>query len=61
MWEIVWSNGQLYDVCDEHARLHEAVHYDAAADGSLRPVDTAARPSGGGARHGSRRTQDSVL
>jgi hypothetical protein len=61
MWEIVWSNGQLYDVCDEHARLHEAVHYDAAADGSLRLVDASPGASGAGARHGSRRTQDSVL
>jgi hypothetical protein len=61
MWEIVWSNGQLYDVCDEHARLQEAVRYDAAADGSLRPVGSSARSADGDGRHRSRRSQGSVV
>jgi hypothetical protein len=60
MWEIVWSNGQLYDVCDEHARLHETVHYEAAADGSLRSLDVEEASSGTQVRHRTRRAQSSV-
>jgi hypothetical protein len=61
MWEIVWSNGQLYDVCDDHARLHEAVRYDACADGSLRAVAQDGRHRAEAARHASEGAQDSLL
>ena len=58
MWEIVWSNGQLYDVCDDHARLNEASQYDPGPDGSLLPVQPiidAASPERG---HRARRDRE---
>ena len=61
MWEIVWLNGQLYDVCDDHARLHETSRYAAGPEGSLQPVDTAAEQASTEARHRGRRAQDSLL
>jgi hypothetical protein len=60
MWEIVWSNGQLYDVCDEHARLTDGWRYDAAADGSLHPV-TAQNEVSAGQAHRQRRASGSLL
>ena len=60
MWEIVWSNGQLYDVCDDHARPNDGWRYDATPDGSLRPTtaDRGGRPADA---HRQPRGQGSVL
>ena len=61
MWEIVWLNGQLYDVCDNHARLQETARYNAGPEGSLQPIDAVADQSSTEARHRGRRAQGSVL
>jgi hypothetical protein len=60
MWEIVWLNGQLYDVCDNHARLQETSRYDAGPEGSLLPIDAAHEPASTEPRHRGRRAQSSL-
>jgi hypothetical protein len=35
VWEIVWSNGRLYDVCDEHAGMSAPWSIEDRGDGSL--------------------------
>ena len=59
MWEIVWSDGKLYDLCDEHARPQETARFQARSDGSLQPLD--ARESPGRTAHRARRRQGSML
>jgi hypothetical protein len=38
VWEIVWSNGRLYDLCDEHAGGPTTWPIEDQADGSLHVV-----------------------
>jgi hypothetical protein len=46
VWEIVWSNGRLYDVCDEHAGAPASWSFQERDDGSLHglPIDALNRP-----------------
>ena len=60
MWEIVWSNGQLYDVCDDHARLNEASQYDPGPDGSLQPVKPVTAETSTERDHRARRAREAL-
>jgi hypothetical protein len=46
VWEIVWSNGRLYDVCDDHAGVPAPWSIEEREDGSLHgaPIDVLSGP-----------------
>lgn len=35
LWEIVWTNGLIYKLCDDHSRLDGGLRYDTGPDGTL--------------------------